>query len=181
MKFAVIVTDMLVDFITGSLKCDRAQSIVPQTEKLVRCARNCGVPVIYCNDAHLPNIDVELKLWGDHALAGTAGAQVIPQLSPRQGDYVVPKRRYSAFFHTDLDVLLRELGVDTLVVCGVQTHICVQHTISDAFLNGYKIILVTDATNSFTEEQYLGALDYIKTMYGAQLLPTDEVVAKFGE
>ena len=110
-KTAILVVDMLNDFVTGALKCDRGLAIVPKTAKLLQEARKNGVPVIFCNDAHVKDIDHELKLWGDHAIAGTPGAEVIPELEVCDKDYIVPKRRYSGFFHTDLDLLLKELGV----------------------------------------------------------------------
>ena len=108
---AILVVDMLNDFVTGALACDRGKAIVPATAELLDAARAAGVPVIFCNDAHIAGIDRELKLWGDHAIAGTEGAKVIPELKVSDKDYVVPKRRYSGFFQTDLDILLKELGV----------------------------------------------------------------------
>ena len=106
-KYAVLVVDMLNDFVTGALKCDRGLAIVPKTAELLKGCREKGIPVVFCNDAHLKGIDHELKLWGDHAIAGTRGAEVIPELELSDKDYVVPKRRYSGFFHTDLDLLLK--------------------------------------------------------------------------
>ena len=108
-KTAVILVDMLNDFVTGALTCERAVAIVPQLEKLVAEARKKDVTVIYSNDSHLKGIDRELELWGDHAIAGTPGAEVIPELTPQEGDFVIPKRRYSGFFQTDLQLLLDEL------------------------------------------------------------------------
>ena len=105
-KKAVILVDMLNDFVTGALTCDRAKAIVPQLEKLVKAAREKGVYVIYANDAHIKGVDRELQLWGDHAIIGTGGAEVIPELTPQEGDFVVPKRRYSGFFQTDLHLSL---------------------------------------------------------------------------
>ena len=87
---AILVVDMLNDFVTGALTCDRAKAIVPATAKLLDAARAAGVPVIFCNDAHIPGIDRELKIWGDHALVGTKGAEVIPELNLCSKDYVVP-------------------------------------------------------------------------------------------
>ena len=113
---AILVVDMLNDFVTGALTCDRAKAIVPATAELLDAARKAGVPVIFCNDAHIAGIDRELKIWGDHAIADTKGAEVIPELKLSDKDYVVPKRRYSGFFQTDLDILLRELGVQTVVM-----------------------------------------------------------------
>ena len=168
MKQAVIVVDMLNDFITGALKCDRGVAIVPQTVKLVDGARKAGIPVIFTNDAHV-GIDHELAHWGVHAMAGTHGAEVIPELNVSDKDYVVKKRRFSAFFHTDLDLLLRELGVDTLIVAGLQTHICVQHTVADAYYLGYNVLVPKDATDCFTQEIYDYTIKYLADIYGAEI------------
>ena len=176
-KPAIIVVDMLNDFVYGALTCDRGKAIVPATARLLEAAREKGVPVIFSNDAHLRNIDRELTIWGDHAIAGTPGAEVIPELKLSEGDYVVPKRRYSGFFQTDLDILLKELGVQTVVMTGLHTHMCVRHTSADAFSLGYDVVVAKEATDSFTEEDYLGGLAYLKTCYGADAYTNDELVA----
>ena len=176
---AILVVDMLNDFVTGALGCDRAVAIVPATAALLDAARAKAVPVIYCNDAHLPGIDRELKLWGDHAIAGTPGAEVIPELAPKSQDYVVPKRRYSGFFQTDLDILLKELGVKTVVMTGLHAHMCVRHTSADAYCLGYDVVVAKEAVNSFTEEDYQGGLAYLKTCYGAPALSNEELIAAF--
>lgn len=178
-KRAILVVDMLNDFVTGALKCDRGLAIVPKTAELLRGAREKGVPVIFCNDAHLKGIDHELKLWGDHAIAGTKGAEVIPELELCEKDYVVPKRRYSGFFHTDLDLLLKELGVDTVILTGLHAHMCVRHTAADAYQLGYGIVVAKDATDSFTEEDYLYGIKYLKEVYGAEITDVDSLVKTF--
>lgn len=178
-KRAILVVDMLNDFVTGALKCDRGLAIVPKTAELLRGAREKGVPVIFCNDAHLRGIDHELKLWGDHAIAGTKGAEVIPELELCEKDYVVPKRRYSGFFHTDLDLLLKELGVDTVILTGLHAHMCVRHTAADAYQLGYGIVVAKDATDSFTEEDYLYGIKYLKEVYGAEITDVDSLVKTF--
>ena len=176
---AILVVDMLNDFVTGALGCDRARAIVPATAKLLEAARSKGVPVIYCNDAHLPGIDRELQIWGDHAIACTPGAEVIPELAPQKQDFVVPKRRYSGFFQTDLDILLKELGVKTVVMTGLHAHMCVRHTSADAYCLGYDVVVAKEAVNSFTEEDYQGGLAYLKTCYGAPALSNEELIAAF--
>ena len=113
---AILVVDMLNDFVTGALACDRGKAIVPATARLLDAAREAGVPVIFCNDAHIKGIDRELKLWGDHAIAGTKGAEVIPELKLCDKDYVVPKRRYSGFFQTDLDILLKDTDITVIEI-----------------------------------------------------------------
>lgn len=176
-KPAILVVDMLNDFVYGALTCERGKAIVPATAKLLNAAREKGVPVIFCNDAHIKDIDRELALWGDHAIAGTPGAEVIPELGLSERDYVIPKRRYSGFFQTDLDILLRELGVKTLVMTGLHTHMCVRHTSADAYSLGYDVVVAKEATDSFTEEDYISGLAYLKTCYGADAYTNEEVIA----
>lgn len=178
-KKAIIIVDMLNDFVTGSLKCDRAQRIIPPLMKLIREARKNNIPVIYSNDAHIRGIDHELKLWGDHAIAGTEGAKVIPELEPEEGDYIVPKRRYSGFYGTDLDMLLRELNVGTVILTGMHAHMCVRHTAADAYYRGYNIIVPTDGVDSFTEEDYQAGLKYLKEVYGAVISDVDTITREF--
>ncbi len=176
---AVLVVDMLNDFVTGALGCDRAKAIVPANAQLLDAARKAGVPVIFCNDAHIAGIDRELKLWGDHAIAGTKGAEVIPELKLSDKDYVVPKRRYSGFFQTDLDILLKELGVKTVIMTGLHAHMCVRHTSADAYCLGYDVIVAKEATDSFTQEDYENGLAYLKTCYGADAYTNEELIAAF--
>ena len=166
-KPAILVVDMLNDFVTGALTCERARAIVPAAAELLDAARAADVPVIFCNDAHLKGIDRELKIWGDHAIAGTKGAEVIPELKLSEKDYVVPKRRYSGFFQTDLDILLTELGVKTVVMTGLHAHMCVRHTSADAFCLGYVLeglsgmarILIKETTSMERIEIVKDALD----------------------
>ena len=176
---AILVVDMLNDFVTGALGCDRARAIVPATARLLDAARKAGVPVIFCNDAHLPGIDRELQIWGDHAIVGTPGAEVIPELGLCEKDYVVPKRRYSGFFQTDLDILLKELGVKTVIMTGLHAHMCVRHTSADAFCLGYDVVAAKECLNSFTEEEFQGGLAYLKTCYGADAYSNEELIAAF--
>ena len=176
---AILVVDMLQDFVYGALTCERAVAIVPATARLLDAAREAGLPVIFCNDAHRPKIDRELALWGDHAIIGTPGAEVIPELKLCDKDYVVPKRRYSGFFQTDLDILLKELGVDTVIVTGLHAHMCVRHTSADAYMLGYDVVVAKEATDSFTEEDYIYGIAYLKTCYGADAYTNDELIAAF--
>jgi nicotinamidase-related amidase len=179
MKQALIVVDMLNDFVTGSLACERGKAIVKPLERLIAAARNNDMPVIYANDNHIKGIDYELKLWGDHAIRGTQGAEIIPELAATPKDFIVNKRRYSGFFQTDLHILLEELGVDTLILTGLHAHMCVRHTAADAFYWGYKLIVPKDATDSFTQEDYDYGIKYLKEVYGARISGVDEIMAEF--
>lgn len=173
---AVLVIDMLNDFVTGKLKCERANNIIPNINKLVKYSRKSNIPVIYCNDAHIKGIDKELKLWGDHAIVGSYGAQVIDELKPSKNDFIVNKRRYSSFFQTDLDILLKELSIKTVILTGLHANMCIRHTAADAFQLGYDIIVLKDGVECFSEHEYLEAIDYLKKVYGAKIINVNNIV-----
>jgi len=175
-KTALIVVDMLNDFVTGALKCERAPRIIPNTQRLLDFVRKKGIPVIYANDTHLPSVDKEFKIWPSHAVAGTKGAEVIDELKPLKGDYIVQKRRYSAFYGTDLDLLLRELHVNTLILVGLVTNVCIQHTAADAFFRGYRIIVPEDCVETLTEIAQKSGIEYLKTMYGCKITNMQELM-----
>ena len=92
---------------------------------------------------------------------------------------MVPKRRYSGFFQTDLDILLKELGVKTVIMSGLHTHMCVRHTSADAYCLGYDVVVAKDAVNAFTEEDHVGGLQYLKTCYGADAYSNEELISAF--
>lgn len=167
---ALLVIDMLNDFLTGSLKCERAFHIVPEIKKVSDAFREQKLPVVYCNDSHIKGIDKEIALWGEHAMAGTRGAEVIEELAPQTGDYIVPKRRYSSFFGTELDMLLRELGVDEVVLTGLQTNLCVRHTAADAYFLGYDVTVLSDCTEALSDEEYKEGIEYMRKYYNAEIV-----------
>lgn len=137
-----------------------------------------GVPVIFCNDAHVRGLDRELALWGEHGIAGES--RIFPEIEVGEGDIIVPKRRYSGFFQTDLDLTLRELGVTTVIAVGADTNICVLHTLADAYFNNYASIVVTDATMTFLCGTQEGALEHCEKCYGSQLVTVAELEAALG-
>lgn len=173
---ALIIIDMLNDFVTGSLACDRAQRIIPNIKKLAEAYREAGFPVIYNNDAHLAEIDAEFEVWGPHAVEGTEGAEVISELSPEKSDIIVPKRRYSGFTGTDLHLRLQELGVDTVVFAGLHTNMCLRHTSYDAFVHGYKICIPEDCADAFDQQQQDDGLAYIKKLYNAEITDSKTLI-----
>lgn len=180
---AIILVDMLNDFVTGKLQIKQAQNIIPPLQRLVVAARKNNVPVIYSNDAHYPQ-DVEItRKWGDHAIKGTEGAKVIPELEPDQTkDYIVEKRTYSGFYETGLDPLLRSLykgeGVKTVILGGLHTHMCVRHTAADAFFRGYQIIIISDGVEAFTVEDQQQGLKYLENVYSARIMTANEIIQK---
>jgi nicotinamidase-related amidase len=176
---AVLIIDMLNDFVTGELKCERAKHIIPNLKRLIQDAHTYDVPVIYINDAHHPQDFEVVKKWGKHAINGTKGAEVIPELEPIKKDYIIDKTTYSGFYETGLDPLLRSLyngeGVRTVILGGLHTNICIRHTAADAFFRGYKIIIATDGVEALTQEDHEQGLNYLVEVYDAKIKKVDDI------
>ncbi|MEO9319883.1 MAG: cysteine hydrolase [Nitrososphaera sp.] len=183
-RYAVLILDMLNDFVYGKLKCERAARIIPNIKTLRGVARKNNVPVFYCNDEHLPIDSYEMKLWGKHAMKGTKGAMVIDSLKPHKSDYVIPKRTYSAFDGTGLDKALQGVydgkGANTVIITGLHTNICDRHTAYDAFVRNLDIVVPEDAVEAFTEGDHVSGLDYLKRVYGAKIRTVSEIVKELG-
>jgi len=178
LKTAVIVIDMINDFVTGVFKSDRAIKIIPNIKALLEYARSQKAPVVYATDAHLPGVDPEFDVWGPHAVAGSWGADIVNELRPSKEDFRVLKRKYSAFQGTDLDQLLRELKVDTVILTGVVTDICIQHTAADAFSKGYKIIIPQDCVETLDAKTQAEALRYIRKAYRPEITTSKQLMKK---
>ncbi len=178
MTTAVLVIDMINDFVSGKFENERAKSIVPDIERLLDEARSAGKPVIYARDSH-PEGDREFGLWGEHAVSGSEGSEIIPELEPKEGEVILEKEKYSAFYDTGLDSVLEDLGVDEVVLTGVLTHICIQHTAADAFFRGYDVIVPRDCVEDLSEEENEKSLEFIKENYGANVLGLDDLLEEW--
>jgi nicotinamidase-related amidase len=179
---ALVIIDMLEDFVGGALANPRAQAIVPALRRLLDHARRDGWVIVFSNDAHYPD-DPELKVWGEHAMAGTPGADVIDELRPQRGDreFVSPKRSYGAFDGTGLDELLRQYGVTEVVLTGQHTHICVRHSAYGALMHGYEITVPRDAVCGFEGVDEDEALRYLHDTYAARITTVDELIFGSGQ
>lgn len=174
---AILVIDMLVEFVTGRLGSVRAKRVVPKIKKLIQAAREKGIPIIYVCDAHEPD-DHEFKVWGPHAIKGTEENKIVPELAPLPGDLVIEKRTYSAFYNTRLDEELRARNIKTVILTGVLTDVCIQHTAADAFFRGYNIIVARNATESISDTKKSRAMKYMRTVYRIQPLSIDQIINK---
>ena len=171
-KRALVVVDMIEDFVHegGALYCGPSMArIVPVIQREITRARDATETVVYLTDNHLPD-DAEFQVFPPHAIAGTKGAEIVPELAPGTDDIVIPKRRYSGFFGTDLDITLRERGVDTLRLVGDCTNICVLYTAADARNLGYAVEVVEAGVTSFDEEAHRDALRELEKTLGAKVL-----------
>lgn len=169
---------LVVDVLGGSNEVlSVLADMVANSVAIVKAARAAGVPVIFADDAHVPGLDRELELWGDHGIAGTEDAKPAAAFEVGEGDYVIPKRRYDAFFQTDLDLTLRELGVDTLIVVGADTNICVLQTLAGAYFRAYKTIVAADATATFLIGTQEYGLEYFSRCYDSRVVDTARVLS----
>ncbi|HEY3613058.1 MAG TPA: isochorismatase family cysteine hydrolase [Gaiellales bacterium] len=176
---ALVIVDMLDDFVTGALANPDAQGIVEPLSRLLAHARaHDDWVVVFSNDAH-DATDPELRVWGPHALAGSPGAQVVPELAPQPGprEIVSPKRVYGAFEGTGLDEQLKALGVDEVVLTGQHTHICVRHSAYGALIHGYRLTVPRDGVCCFAGVDSEAALEYLVMAYGASVTDVAELAA----
>ncbi len=172
MTRALLVVDMIEDFVHegGALYCGPSMAkIVPVIQRELAQAHGASEPVVYLTDNHMP-ADAEFQMFAPHAIAGTKGAEIVPELAPAKGDVVIPKRRYSGFFGTDLDITLRERGVDTIRLVGDCTNICVLYTAADARNLGYAVEVVRDGVTSFDDEAHRDALRELEKTLGAKIV-----------
>lgn len=176
---AILVVDMLNDFIKpgGKMVLDTGKFIIESSSRLIERARNNGIPIVYVNDSHRPGLrqDREFKKRAEHCIEGTWGAEVIRELKPQEGDFVVKKRRFSGFYETDLDLTLKDLEIDTVVIIGVVTNICVRSTIHDAFFRGYKVIIPRDCVMATGEREQESSLYDIETHFG-EVTNSDRII-----
>lgn len=168
---ALVVIDMLEDFLSpaGNLYLGpEAARVTPAVQAELARARREGWTVVFVCDSHREE-DSEFAMWPAHCLCGTPGAAVVGDLAPRPGEPVIAKRRYSAFFGTDLDLTLREHGVEELVLVGVCTNICVLYTAADARMLNYGVTVLAAATGSFDKAAHEFALTQMKTVLGCRV------------
>lgn len=156
-RHGILVIDMLNDFIgeNASLRCPGGDDIIEPLQKLFSWVRERNakglddIQIIHIQEAHRQK-DADFRVRPVHAIKGTWGSAIIPELAPEGDEYVVQKRRHSGFQHTDLDLYLKEESLDTVVVTGVWTNVCVRSTAADALANAYKVITISDCCASKT-------------------------------
>ncbi len=169
---ALVIIDMLNDFISeqGSLCVGKSgQRIVPVIAAELERVRQGNLPVLYICDQHRPD-DQEFVVWPPHCVTGSWGALVIPELEVRPGDHLIPKRRYSGFYGTGLDLILRELGISELILTGVCTNICVLYTAADARMRNFKVTVLKGGVATFDEEAHRFALREMEKTLGVMVV-----------
>jgi ureidoacrylate peracid hydrolase len=169
-RSAVIVVDMVNDFCKpgGAMVLPGYEALVGPQLSIIEAARASGAAIIWVHDEHRRNVrrDREWLKRTPHCVEGTWGPRIIDDLGAREDEIHLVKRRYSAFFGTDLDLTLKDLMVDQLVVMGVVTNICVRSTVHDGFFLGYEIVVPHDACAATGPREQESSLYDISTHFG---------------
>ncbi len=175
-RCAVLTNDLQYDLIN---KNDERRAAVaafaPRMTSFLTELRTLGVPVVHLqlinleDDPHAERYDGWLPVT-----RGSEGARILEEFLA-DGDVVVEKNKDSGFYETELHDRLRELGVDTVIITGMQTQICVQTTAADAYFRGYNVIVPPDAVVSANPEDQARALEWLGS-YCATIMPTAELV-----
>ena len=167
----VLVVDMVVGFMEPghNLYCgDDSRQIIPRIRQLIERELSDDAEIIFICDTHDPD-DLEFEMFPVHCVRGTEEAEVISELRGYPGS-TIRKRRYSAFFETDLEQRLGDLKPDKIIVCGVCTDICVMHTTSDARNRDYVVEIPKDCVASFDSSAHSYALDHMEKILGAKIV-----------
>jgi nicotinamidase-related amidase len=167
---ALLIIDMVHDFMApdGALYCGR-RDIVPAAAALLRRHRDLGSLIIFAQDQHTPD-DLEFTRFPPHCVAGQPGAATIPELAPQAGEIILGKRRFSAFFETDLADILQKNQVREVHLCGVCTSICVMDTCSGLRDRDYEVLAYVPAMADFDPQAHEFALKRMETILGARMV-----------
>jgi len=162
MRPAIIVVDMVKDSFSEEHHLPitkEAKPIIPRINHLLRRGRELGIPIVFACDSFLPDDFIFKGKMKPHSLRGTDGSKVTDEIKVADGDIILPKRRFSAFFKTDLDQTLRTWDIDTVVVGGITTNVCVLMTAMDALSHDFSVILLEDCCAAHKREVHTSTLE----------------------
>lgn len=169
-KAAVVVVDMVNDFCKpgGKMVLPGFETLVGPQLSVIEAARRRGIPILWVHDTHRKNMRRERAFLkrSPHCEEGSWGIEIVSELNARDDDIHVTKRRYSSFFQTDLDLTLKDMLIEQLVIFGVVTNICVRSTVADAFFNGYEVLVPQDCCAATGPREQASSLYDIATHFG---------------
>lgn len=176
-RTALLLVDLVNDYVepTGAMPAADCGPVIAANRLLAEAARRAGVTIVWIRPGHLDTTDGLFRKRIAHALEGTWGSELHPDLGFAEGERILSKRRYSAFFQTDLDLWLREHDIDRVVVTGVALNICVRSTVHDAFFLGYQVWVPRDACRATGEREEASTLYDIQTHFG-EVMTVDDVI-----
>lgn len=136
-------------------------AILPTLKRLIAAFRDTGRPVIYARHVHHPDrIDAGIMgwWWDGMCLEGSPESELHDEIAPLPNEKVITKHRYSAFYNTDLETILRCIKIEDLVISGIMTNMCCESTARDAYYRDYRVFFLADCTGSINEEMHLASL-----------------------
>lgn len=169
---ALFVIDMLKDFLNknGALYCgDASRRILPFVKGKIEEFHSKGDMVIFLCDSHKED-DLEFRMFPKHCVDGTEGAQIIDELPVGKKDVIIKKTRYSAFYNTNLDNVLKDKPISEVHVVGVCTSICVMDTVGDLRNRDYKVLVYKNGVADFDERAHQFSLERMEKTYGAEII-----------
>ncbi|MBE6114552.1 MAG: cysteine hydrolase [Erysipelotrichaceae bacterium] len=182
---AFIIIDMQKDFnVPGApFRVDCGLEALPYIEQALEATRKSNLPIVHVFRYYRANgVDCEITRYDAYKSKGfhgctvaEEGAEILDSIKPIAGEYTIVKQRWSAFFQTELDMILRRLGVKQVILAGVQTPNCIRGTVWDANSLDYEVIVLTDATNAKTPEVHQANLFDMKNI-GIKMMTTAEYV-----
>ena len=199
-KTAMIVVDMQNDFVKegAPIEIPRARDMVPRLNRLLDACREQRIPVIYIHHV-IRGGDIDAGRLADHheairnnkaLIEGTENVEIYDGLKPHPGDLLVAKPRYSAFYGTDLEAILRSKRIDTLIISGTVTDVCCESTTRDAFSRDYRVIFLSDGNAAgdwpdlgfgpVSAEEVQRVSLTVLAMCFAQVSSIDEVIGELG-
>ena len=165
-KTAILIIDVLNDYFTTGLLKERRAALVANINQMAHEGRESGCPVIWVRQEFAPDLtDAFLGMRKSNiqiTIAGTAGCQLLPELERKATDHEVIKKRYSAFFRTNLEDLLVSLNVTCLVISGINTHACVRMAAIDAYQRDYEVVIPRECVASWDQEHHDVSLRYLQ-------------------
>ena len=181
---AIVVIDMVGDMFIPSELAARRDSLVTAINKLLAHAREAWHSIVWVRPEYaedLSDAPLQFRLEEIHrAISGTPGAMLLPELDNAPSDTILIKKRYSAFFGTQLYESLQEKGTRSIVVVGVNTHACVRTTAIDAYQHDYPVYVISDCVGSYDLEHHEVSLRYIDGKIGTVLSLADFISTSAG-
>ncbi|WIY52480.1 isochorismatase family cysteine hydrolase [Devosia sp. YIM 151766] len=184
-KTALLVIDLQeANRPTGAWPVFDYSGIIDRSKTVIEAARATGIQVIYTRHWHAKDGSDLLRFEATgangeptHCIEGSDSAQISPEVAAKDGDIIVDKTRYSAFFGTRLEAVLQRLDIENLIVIGVWTEACVETTVNDAVWKGYKVTLVKDAMTTATQTMHKSAvLSMANWLYGGEIVTAKQAV-----
>ena len=177
-RAAVLVVDMLNEFLEpgGEMVLLEGRRVIEPINRLLAASREMGMRVVWLCDEHPIPEDKEFEKRVPHCIGGTWNAGIVDAMDVAPDELRIAKRRYSGFFGTDLDLRLREWGVQQVVVTGVVTNICVRSTVHDAYFLGYDVFVPEDCVSATSDREQASTLYDIDTHFG-DVVTSEELLA----